>query len=156
MADLNHIQETNAPSMRRPEPGGKTSSGITSIMLKGLFIIALFYTLYFTRALVLPLVLASLLTFLLRPVVRTLKRLSIPEWAGAAIVLLVLLGIASYGLLRLSRPAAEWVEKVPESLSKIELKVSLLHKPLETLNRTAEELKEIARMGEEKKIRGRN
>src|SRR4030042_2699717 len=152
MADLNHIQETNSPSMRRPEPGGKTSSGITSIMLKGLFIIALFYTLYFTRELVLPLVLASLLTFLLRPVVRTLKRLSIPQGAGAAIVLLVLLGIASYGVLRISRPAAEWVEKVPESLSKIELKVSLLHKPLETLNRTAEELKKIARMGEEKKF----
>ena len=152
MAGMNPVQETNAPNTKGPEPGSKTPSGITSIALKGLLIITLFYTLYFARALVLPLILASLLTFLLRPVVRTLKRLRIPEWAGAALVLLVLLGIGSYGLLRLSRPAAEWVGKVPESLGKIELKVSVLHKPLETLNRTAEELKKIARMGEEKKL----
>jgi predicted PurR-regulated permease PerM len=152
MADMDHVQETNAPSAKRPEPGSKTPSGFTSIALKGLFIIASFYTLYFARAVVLPLVLASLLTFLLRPIVRALKRLRIPEWAGAALVLLVLLSIASYGLLKISRPAAEWIEKVPEGLSKIELKVSVLRKPLETLNRTAEELKKIARMGEEKKI----
>jgi predicted PurR-regulated permease PerM len=149
---MNDVQETNEFDTKRPEHGDKTASGFTSIALKGLFIIALFYTLYFVRALVLPLVLASLLTFLLRPAVRTLKRLKIPDWAGTALVLLVLLSIASYGLLRLSRPAAEWVEKVPESISKIELKVSVLRKPLETLNRTAEELKKIARMGEEKKF----
>jgi predicted PurR-regulated permease PerM len=149
---MSHVQETNAHSTKRPEPGSKIPTGLTSIALKGLFIFILFYTIYFARALVLPLVLASFLTFLLRPVVRTLKRLRIPEWAGAALVLLVLLGITTYGLLRLSRPAAEWVEKVPESLSKIEVKVSVLHRPLETLNRTAEELKKIARMGEEKKL----
>jgi predicted PurR-regulated permease PerM len=149
---MDDVQETNEFGTERPEHGGKTDPGFTSIALKGLFIIALFYTLYFVRALVLPLVLASLLTFLLRPAVRTLKRLRIPDWAGTALVLLVLLSIASYGLLRLSRPAAEWVEKVPESISKIELKISVLRKPLETLNRTAEELKKIARMGEEKKF----
>jgi predicted PurR-regulated permease PerM len=152
MADMNHQPEATTPDTNRPDPGNKTPLGITSIAIKGLFIIALFYTLYFARSLVLPLVLASLLTFLLRPVIRALKRLKIPEWAGAGLVLLVLLSIAGYGLLRLSRPAAEWVGKVPESLSKIELKVSLLRKPLEKLSRTAEELEKIARMGEEKKF----
>ena len=152
MTDMSDLQETNAHGTKSPEPGSKIPKGWTSIALKGLFIIILFYTIYFARALVLPLVLASLLTFLLRPVVRTLKRLRIPEWAGAALVLLVLLSIVSYGLLRLSRPAAEWVEKVPESLGKIEVKVSVLQRPLETLNKTAEELKKIARMGEEKKL----
>ena len=152
MADMNHIQKENVLSPETLDSGNRTQSGFTSIALKGLFIIASFYTIYFGRALIFPLVLASLLTFLLRPVVRTLKRLRIPEWAGAALVVLVLLSIASYGLLKLSRPGAEWMEKVPEGLSKIELKVNVLRKPLETLNKAAEELKKISRMGEEKKL----
>jgi predicted PurR-regulated permease PerM len=149
---MNPAHEPNVADTKRSEPGSKISSGFTSMALKGLFLIASFYTLYFARALVLPLVLAFLLTLLLRPVVRGLKRLRIPEWAGAALVLLVLLSLASYGFLKLSKPAAEWMEKVPESLSKIELKASFFRKPLDTLNRTAEELKKIARMGEEKKF----
>jgi predicted PurR-regulated permease PerM len=149
--DMNMVQDPNSPSTKSPEPGSKAPSGLTSIALKGLLLITSFYTLYFARAVILPLVLAFLLTFLLRPVVRDLKRLRIPEWAGAALVLLVLLSITSYGVLKLSRPAAVWMEKVPESLSKIEVKVSFLHKSLETLNRVAEELKTISRMGEEKR-----
>jgi len=65
---------------------------------------------------------------------------------------LVLLSVATYGSIKLSKPAAEWMEKVPESLSKVDLKIGFLRKPLETVNRTAEELKKLARLGDEKKI----
>ena len=122
-----------------------------SIALKGLFIIALFYTIYFARALILPFTLALLLNFLLRPAVRALKKIKIPELAGAALVLIALLGSAGYGMIRLSRPAAEWISKAPESLHQIELKVGFLRKPLEGVNNAVEELKRITRMGAEKK-----
>jgi len=129
----------------------RNHAGFNSIALKGLFIIALFYTLYFARALVLPFILALLLSFLLRPVVRTLKKVNIPELAGAALVLIALLGSAGYGMVRLSRPAAEWVNKAPESLHQIESKVGFLRKPLEGVNHAVEELKRITRLGAEKK-----
>ncbi len=122
-----------------------------SIALKGLFIIALFYTVYFARALILPFTLALLLNFLLRPLVRALKRIKIPELAGAALVLIALLGSAGYGMVRLSRPAAEWIDKVPESLHQIESKVGFLRQPLDRINNAVEELKRIERMGAEKK-----
>ncbi len=122
-----------------------------SIALKGLFIIAVFYTLYFARTLILPFTLALLLNFLLRPVVRTLKKIKIPELAGAALVLIALLGSAGYGIIRLSRPAAEWIDRAPESLRQIELKVGFLRKPLNGVNNAVEELKTITRMGAEKK-----
>jgi len=138
--------------MNIPESGDKRPAGFASVAIRGLFIIASFYTLYFARALILPLVLAFLLTFLLRPVVRALKKCRIPEWAGSALILLVLLSVATYGSIKLSKPAAEWMEKVPESLSKVDLKIGFLRKPLETVNRTAEELKKLARLGDEKKI----
>lgn len=129
----------------------KTQTELRSIALIGLFLIASFYTLYFARALILPFVLALLLNFLLRPVVRLLKKIHIPEFAGAALVLIVLLGSAGYGVMRLSGPAAEWINKAPESLHQIESKVGFLRKPLEGVNNAVEELKSIARMGAEKK-----
>jgi len=129
----------------------KTRTEYKSIALKGLFAIASFYTLYFARALILPFILALLLNFLLRPVVRALRKIKIPEFAGAAFVLVALLGSAGYGVIRLSGPAAEWINKVPESLHEIESKVGFLRKPLEGVNNAVEELKSVARMGAEKK-----
>jgi predicted PurR-regulated permease PerM len=118
-----------------------------SVARTGLFILAFFYTLYFTRAFLLPIVLALLLTFLLRPAVRALKRVKIPEVASAALVLILLLGVVGYGTVRVSRPAAEWMYNAPESLRRIELKVSHLRKLFEEASQAAEELKKIATLG---------
>jgi predicted PurR-regulated permease PerM len=129
----------------------KPRTEFKSIALKGLFLIASFYTLYFARTLILPFILALLLNFLLRPVVRALAKINIPEFAGAALVLVALLGSAGYGVMKLSGPAAEWINKAPESLHQIESKVGFLRRPLEGVNDAVEELKSIARMGAEKK-----
>jgi predicted PurR-regulated permease PerM len=115
-----------------------------SVAITGLFVLAFFYTLYFTRDFLLPIILALLLTFLLRPAVRALKRIKIPEVVGAALVLIVLLGVAGYGTVRLSIPAAEWMYKAPERLRKIELRVQPLRKLLDEASKAAEELKRIA------------
>jgi predicted PurR-regulated permease PerM len=130
---------------------GKGPLAFRSIALKGLFLIVFFYTLYFARDLLLPFILAFLLNFLLRPVVRALKKCKIPEPLGGALVLIVLLGCASYGVIRLSAPAAEWMERVPESLHQIESKASFLRKPIETANHAVDELTKITRMGAEEK-----
>jgi predicted PurR-regulated permease PerM len=145
---MQETDKTDAPAHSQTD---KSHVEFKSIALKGLFIIAFFYTLYFARALILPFTLALLLNFLLRPVVRALKKIKIPELAGAALVLVALLGSAGYGMIRLSGPAAEWVSKAPESLHQIELKVGFLRKPLEGINNAVEELKGITRMGGEKK-----
>jgi len=129
----------------------KIRTEFESIALKGLFLIASFYTLYFARDLILPFILALLLNFLLRPVVRALTKIHIPEFAGAALVLIALLGSAGYGVMRLSGPAAEWINKAPESLHQMESKVGFLRRPLEGVNNAVDELKSIARMGAEKK-----
>ncbi|HVP79288.1 MAG TPA: AI-2E family transporter [Thermodesulfobacteriota bacterium] len=138
-------------NLTRPAGNNNNQTEFRSIALKGLFVIAFFYTLYFARALILPFTLALLLTFLLRPVVRVLKKIKVPELAGAALVILALLGSAGYGVIRISGPAAEWIDKVPESLHQIESKVGFFRKSLEGVNNAVEELERIARMGAEKK-----
>jgi predicted PurR-regulated permease PerM len=143
-------QDTKKLNVISPDEEGKTRLEFKSIALKGLFIIACFYTLYFARALILPITLAFLLNFLLRPVVRALKRVKIPELMGAAMVLIALLGIVVYGAIKLSKPAAEWMERAPESLQRIEIRVDFLRKPVETVNKAAQALKKIMSMGEDR------
>ena len=84
--------------MGTPTDLGKTGQAlgerveVRSIAITGLFVLALFYTLYFARSFILPILLAILLDFLLSPVVRALKRLRVPVPLGAGIVVLVLVG----------------------------------------------------------------
>ncbi len=143
-------QEMNKQHSAPPANKNNPPIEFKSIALKGLFIFSCFYTLYFARALILPFILALLLSFLLRPVVRALKQVNIPEGVGAAVVIMILLGVAGYGMVKLSKPAGEWVDKAPESLRQIEAKVGFLRKPLEGLNKAIEEIKKITRLGAEK------
>jgi predicted PurR-regulated permease PerM len=132
--------------------GSKPAKEFKSMALKGLFVISCFYTLYFARALILPFILAFLLNFLFRPIVRALKEIKIPEVVGAGLVIIVILGAAGYGVVTLSRPAADWIDKAPESLRQIESKIGFLHKPVDGVNRAVGEIKKITGMGAEKKV----
>src|SRR5436305_10573886 len=84
---------------------------VRSVALTGLFILALFYTIYFLRAVLLPVILALLLSYLLRPVVRVLVRIWIPALIAPAMILLVLLTTIGYGISALATPATAWLEK---------------------------------------------
>src|SRR5688500_16213572 len=75
------------------------------VALVGLFLLAIFYTLHLAQALFLPIVLAILLDFLLSPLVRALRKLGLPEPAGAGIVMLGLVATLFLGLYYLSGPA---------------------------------------------------
>jgi hypothetical protein len=72
--------------------------GVRSIALTGLFILAIFYTIYFMRSILLPIVLALLLSFLFRPIVRGLAKLKIPLSVSAAFILIGLLALVGYGI----------------------------------------------------------
>src|SRR3954470_20627560 len=75
---------------------------IRSLALTGLFILAVLYTIYFTRAVLLPLVLALMLSYLLRPVIRALAKVRIAPPIGSAIVLVSLIAIAGYSISMLA------------------------------------------------------
>src|ERR1700716_4109422 len=94
--------ETGAAEAEMAEPKGahrlRRPADIKSVALTGLFILAVFYTMYFMRAMLLPLVLALLLSYLLVPLVRGLAKLRIPPLIGAGVVLLALISAIGYGV----------------------------------------------------------
>lgn len=116
---------------------------IRSVALSGLFVLAIFYTMYFMRAMLLPLVLALLLSYLLTPLVRGLVRVRIRPPLGAAIILLSLIGFAGYAISLLAEPAAGWIEKAPYSLQELKLKLLPLKKPMEKVARATGEIDKL-------------
>ena len=116
---------------------------IKSVALTGLFVLAVFYTMYFMRAMLLPLVLALLLSYLLAPLVRSFGRIGINAAFGAAIVLLSLIGLLIYGVSRLAEPATGWLEKAPYSLRQIEQKILPIKKPMEKVAQASGEIEKL-------------
>jgi len=119
--------------------------GVKSIALTGLFTLALFYTLYFGRAFFLPIVLGLLLSLLLSPVVRGLKKLHIPEAVSAALIVLGMLGLLGFGIVQLATPAYDWMGKAPESLRKIESRIRDLKRPVQTMSRATQQVENITK-----------
>jgi predicted PurR-regulated permease PerM len=117
--------------------------GVRSIALTGLFILAIFYTMYFMRAVLLPLVLALLLSYLLRPIVRALVRLRIGAPIGAAIVLLSLIAAIGYGVSFLAEPVADWLEKAPYSMQQLQLKLMPLKQPIQSVAKASGEIEKL-------------
>lgn len=111
-----------------------------------LLILALLYTAYFAKDVLIPIALAFLLNLLLAPVVRLLHgRLRIPQIAAASLVVASLIGGAVAGFYALAAPAAEWMNRLPSATLEIEHKLRLLRAPVEEVREAARQVEKLAR-----------
>jgi len=117
---------------------------VRSIALTGLFVLAIFYTMYFMRSVLLPIVLAVLLSYLFRPIVRTLARVKLPPVIGAAVILVAVLALISYGVSSLVVPFASWLEKAPAGLSELQHKLMPLKKSMTQVAQASGEIEKLA------------
>lgn len=112
--------------------------------ITGLFVLGIFYTLYVTRAVLLPVIIAALLSLLLAPVKRALQRLRIPGAAAAGIVVLTMIGILIYGISILSEPAAKWLDSLPKLVHQLEGKLSPIKQTVLEVNKAADQIEKLA------------
>jgi len=125
--------------------------GIQSISLTGLFILALFYTIYFMRSILLPIVLALLLSYLLRPIVRGFARLKIPLPVGATLILVGLLLLVGYGISALATPTAGWLQKAPAGFTELQRKLLPVKKSVAQVAQATGEIEKLASTNTETK-----
>jgi predicted PurR-regulated permease PerM len=142
-ASVGVAAETDAATTPTPFP---VRVDIRSVALTGLFILAVFYTLYVGRSFLVPLMVGLLLSFLFNPLVRRLRRARIPTSLSAAAVLLAVAATVGAGLYGLSGPAMTWAAQAPQALAKVESRLRELTRPLERFTRTAEHVEKMTDM----------
>jgi predicted PurR-regulated permease PerM len=104
--------------------------GVLSGSVLVMAVLAVTYTLYFGREILLPLALATVLKLLLQPAMRLLQeRLRFPGPLAALLLIIAVFGaIAAIGFT-ISVPAAGWIAKAPQSLPLLKEKFSILASP---------------------------
>ncbi len=116
----------------------------------GLLILAVLYTVYFARSLLLPFFLALLLAAFLLPLVQKLNRLRIPDIAGAAIVVLFFVSVLAGAVYELSSPAQDWINRGPLLVEKADHKLSALKRSLKKAQEKTQQLADIGKLEEPK------
>lgn len=124
---------------------------VRSIALTGLFILAVFYTMYFMRSILLPIVLALLVSYLLRPIVRALSRVRIPLSVSAALLIVGFLGLVVYGISALAAPASGWLQKAPAGFTELQRKLLPVKKSVAQVAHATGEIEKLASTNAETK-----
>jgi len=130
-------------------PAGST---IRSVALTGLFILAFLYTMHMGQVVFLPLTIAVMLSVLLAPIPRWLKRIHVPEPVSATLLLSVVVFGLGYGITLLAEPATGWLEKAPHAFREAEYKLRVIKKPMQELNKAGELIATAATLDEAKKV----
>ncbi|MFC4726802.1 AI-2E family transporter [Coralloluteibacterium thermophilus] len=105
-----------------------------------LALLAIAFSCWAARDLLVPITLAMFLAVLGSPLVSRMQRLWVPRWLGALFLVVGGLGLTGVLASQLAVPAAEWVRNAPGELRKQMPKLRALTQPVEQANRAAEAL----------------
>lgn len=118
-----------------------------AVMLAAILTLMVFYTLYFTAEIVVPVVLAVLFKLLLTPGYRALTRWHLPSTMAALVMMALLAGVMGAFAYGLAAPASEWIGKVPQSLPRIESELRVLRRPIERFFALTHRVEQFAEQG---------
>ena len=115
----------------------------TAVAIVGIFLLAVFYTFYFAREILLPITLAWILNLLLRPILNFLKRCHIPEAIGAGILLIGIIGLFAASLVLVSEPASVWLSKAPQMIEAASDRIRDTLRPAESIQKAASKVEKL-------------
>lgn len=109
-----------AAAMPPPVPPATTLARVhSSWAVRGLFFIALVALVREARPLLAPVMIAVLLTLALAPAVRWMRRRGVPEMLGALLLVAALMTSTVPLAMSLARPAANWWEAAPSTVTQL-------------------------------------
>lgn len=139
----------SAPAPDNTDAPPRPRASVAQVILTTL---AVLFTLWATRDLLVPLLLAVFFALIGNPIIRTLQRLYIPRYLGAVLVLGA--GLTSAGMLidQLVEPASVWVSQAPTELRAIAPKLRELLRPMREANTAARSIAQAASSGSAKPV----
>ncbi|WP_133480073.1 AI-2E family transporter [Cognatilysobacter segetis] len=130
-----------------PPPAG--SSGMpprprASTPILVLAVLAVGFTLWAAQGLILPVLLAMFFALVGNPIIRGLKRVYVPRFLGALLV--ITLGFGGTVLLveQLVQPATEWVREAPRGMRSLAPKLRKMVRPVHEANQAAQRIASAA------------
>lgn len=130
-----------------PAPVDQTPASATTVALVTLAFLSVCVALYVGRGLLMPIAIAIMLGFLLRPSVRWFRARGLKESIGAGIVVLggVLIAVGTARIL--AAPASIWLQRAPAVVENVARKLQSSSGPVAQLEATAEKVEQIASGG---------
>ena len=120
-----------APPAPPPRPRASTALVVLATLAVG-------YTLWAAQAVLLPIALAMFFALVGNPILRGLRKLWIPRFLGA--LLLLVAGLAATMMLgrQLVVPASDWVQQAPRELRLLTPKIKRMTEPMQQANQAAQ------------------
>tara|TARA_R110002050_G_scaffold9504_2_gene33456 strand:+ start:30845 stop:32032 length:1188 start_codon:yes stop_codon:yes gene_type:complete len=87
---------------------------VFTVAIYGLLTLALLYTLYFAKSLLMPILVALLFSLLLSPLVALFRRFYIPRTLSAILLLTMIGGPVTILAIELAIPAQKWLAQLPK------------------------------------------
>ncbi|MGY0652062.1 AI-2E family transporter [Luteimonas sp. A537] len=126
---------TDEAAAQGPAPRPRASTPVMVLAL-----LAIGYTLWAAQGVILPVLLAMFLALIGNPVIRALRRICLPRFLAALLVLCG--GIAGTALLgqQLLAPAIDWMQEAPRQMRQLGKELGELAEPVREANRVAEDI----------------
>ena len=139
------------PAPATDPPALKVGAGV-KVPLIILAIVAVFAALDYAQSLMLPIVLAFIISLTLTPINMWLQR---RLWPGLAALILVgaLGGIVALGAVTLSQPIGDWIDDAPKIGQQLRERLSEIREPVEAVTRASKEVEEITSAAEDAAVR---
>ena len=144
---LSNRRATDGPTVAAPiaaaadEDDLPIPSDIKTVLLGGLLLLAMLGACYVASDIVLPIVLAFVLSLVLQPAMRALERVRLPRGIAAVFLILMLFGTLGGLGAALSGPAASWAQKLPTGIPKLEERLSFLSRPIAAVQKFVDQAK---------------
>ncbi len=110
------------------------------MVMNGLLLLAMMYTITLTKALLIPLVLAAFIGLALNPIVAAGARFHVPRWLTSSVLMIGLIAGIGSGASLLAQPAIGWFHGAPTAIKSFVPKLRSLTQPLEAANRATQTL----------------
>jgi predicted PurR-regulated permease PerM len=148
------------PSAAAPSPATAAAdeddlpipSDLNTVLLGGLFLLAMLAACYVASEIVLPMVLAFVLSLVLQPAMRALERVRLPRGVAAVLLILVLFGTLGGLGAALSLPATSWAQKLPTGIPKLQERLSFLSQPIAALQKFVNQAQGLTQGDEPKAV----
>ncbi len=122
-------------------------SNIHTMFLGGLFLLAMLAACYVAAEIILPIVLAFMLSLVLQPAMRVFGRVRLPRGIAAMLLILALFSTLAGLGAALSAPAANWAQKLPTGIPKLQERLSFLSRPIAVFQKFAAQAQSLTQGG---------